>query len=58
MRTTEKFATKAEADSFVRGLNYVGDLDVDSNGPYIDEDGFWVVLVVVGDDDEEEDEDL
>ena len=57
MRTNEQFKTKAEADAFVFGLNYVGDIDVDSSGPYLAENETWGVNIAVGEGDGAGDED-
>lgn len=54
MKTREVFNTKEEADAFVYGLNYVGDLDVSSTAPTSDIYGKWIVVVIVGEDPEDE----
>jgi hypothetical protein len=51
MRNEEEFPTKEEADAFVKGVNYVSDIDVDTEGPE-EKDGKFVVTVLIGDDHE------
>jgi hypothetical protein len=58
MKTTERFRTEIEAQAFVFGLNYVGDIDVASTGPNRDENTReYIVKITVGEDDEDVNED-
>jgi hypothetical protein len=53
MKSTEEFKTLAEARAFVKGVNYVDDIDVETEGPE-KKKGKFVVTVIIGDEDEDE----
>jgi hypothetical protein len=55
MKTNETFTSLVEAQAFVKGINYVGDIDVDVTEPVPGiEPGTFTVSVIVGGEDLDE----
>jgi hypothetical protein len=51
MRTRHEFRTQEEANAFSDGVNLVGDIDVETTSPVLEEreqGSEWVVYVTVG----------
>jgi hypothetical protein len=46
MAYRQNYPTQAEANAFCEGVNYVQDIDVDSEGP-VQEGDEWVVYVTI-----------
>jgi hypothetical protein len=58
MRSTNVFDSLAEAEAFVKGVNYVQDIDVETDGPtegiVVDGKQTYTVDVIVGGEDDDD----